>query len=124
VKRLVAAAELLLILPAVLFIAALFVRNLQPAQSEPAHTAAQIVQWYSAWPLVGLWVLLIALPAAVLVTGARTLLRDWTDDAVLREAAWRTIATIRGHLATVVVAATTVVAGVILAIVALHVLTD
>jgi hypothetical protein len=34
-KRAIAAAELLLVFPAVLFMTALFVRNLQPLQYEP-----------------------------------------------------------------------------------------
>src|SRR5438132_3227093 len=66
-KRAIAATELLLISPAVLFMTALFVRSVQPQQYEPAHIAQQIVMSYSAWPHVGLWILLIALPFAVLI---------------------------------------------------------
>jgi len=44
-KRAIAAAELVLIFPAALFMTALFVRNLQPQQFEPAHTAQRIVSW-------------------------------------------------------------------------------
>jgi hypothetical protein len=58
----------------------LFVRNLQPPQYEPAHTAQQIVTWYTPRPRVGLWGLLIALPLAVLVIGCTTLARRWKDD--------------------------------------------
>jgi hypothetical protein len=123
-KRAIAATELLLIFPAALFMTALFVRNLQPPQYEPAHTAERIVTWYAVRPRVGLWVLLIALPLAVLVTGCVTLLRSWSDDAELRQAARHTLAAIRAHLATLFVAAATLTAGGILVIVALHVLTD
>jgi hypothetical protein len=51
-------------------------RHLQPLQYEPAHTAQQIVMWYSVrhWTL---WVLLIGLPFAALLTGYGTLLRNW-----------------------------------------------
>jgi hypothetical protein len=42
-KRAIAATELLLIFPAALFMMALFVRNLQPLQYEPARTAQRIV---------------------------------------------------------------------------------
>ena len=66
-------ALLLLILPSILFMGALVVRELQPLQNEPAHTAQQqLVMWYAAlmWTL---WVLLIALPFAVLATGCVTL---------------------------------------------------
>ena len=122
--RAIAATELLLIFPAALFMTALFVRNLQPAQYEPAHTAARIVMWYSVRPHMGLWGLLIALPAAVLVAGCGTLLRSWSDEVKLREATLQTVAAIRAHLAALLVAGATVTAGGVLAIVALHVLTD
>jgi hypothetical protein len=123
-KRAIAATELLLVFPATLFMAALFVRNVQPLQYEPAHTAQRIVMWYAARPHIGLWVLLIALPFVVLVTGCGTLLRSWSDEVQLRQAALQTLAAIRAHLAALLVAGTTVTAGGILAIVALHVLTD
>ena len=124
IKRAIAATEILLIFPAVLFMTALFVRNLQPQQYEPAHTAERIVSWYSLRPHVGLWILLIALPLAVLVIGCATLLRSWNDDVELRQASRQMLSEIRAHLATLFVAAATLTAGVILAIVAMHVLTD
>ena len=123
-KRAIAATELLLVFPATLFMAALFVRNVQPLQYEPAHTAQRIVMWYAARPHIGLWVLLIALPFVVLVTGCGTLLRSWSDEVQLRQAALQTLAAIRAHLAALMVAGATVTAGGVLAIVALHVLTD
>jgi hypothetical protein len=123
-KRAIAATELLLVFPATLFMAALFVRNVQPLQYEPAHTAQRIVMWYAARPHIGLWVLLIALPFVVLVTGCGTLLRSWSDEVQLRQAALQTLAAIRAHLAALLVAGATVTAGGVLAIVALHVLTD
>jgi hypothetical protein len=123
-KRAIAAAELLLVFPAALFMTALFVRNLQPLQYEPARTAQRIVDWYAVRPRIGLWGLLIALPLAVLLTGCGTLLRNWSADVQLREAARQTLAVIRTHLATLLVAGATLTAGGILAIVALHMLTD
>ncbi len=124
IKRTIAAAELLLILPAALFMGALFMRNVQPEPYEPAHTAGRIVAWYSASPHVGLWVFLMALPFAALVTGAATLLLQWRQDLALRQAARQAFTAVRSHLATLLVAAATSAAGAILAIVALHVLTD
>jgi hypothetical protein len=123
-KRAIAATELLLVFPAALFMMALFVRNLQPLQYEPARTAQKIVDWYAVRPHIGLWGLLIALPLAVLLTGCRTLLRNWSREAQLRHATWQTLAAIRAHLATLLIAGATLTAGGILAIVALHVLTD
>jgi hypothetical protein len=123
-KRAIAATEMLLIFPAALLMTALFVRNLQPQQYEPARTAQRIVTWYAARPRLGLWVLLIALPLAVLVSGGGTLLRRWSDEVELRQAARQTLAAIRAHLATLLVAGATLTAGGVLAIVALHMLTD
>jgi len=123
IQRVIAAAELLLIAPAALFMTALFVRNLQPQQYEPAHSAQRIVMWY-AGRLWTLWVLLMALPFAVFVIGCVTLLRSWHDSVELRQAARQTLAAIREHLATVFVAAATLAAAAVLAVVALHSLTD
>jgi hypothetical protein len=123
-KYIVAATELLLVFPALLFMTALFVRNLQPQEFEPAHTAQRIVMWYSERPHVGLWLLLIALPFAVLVSGCAVLWLRWRSDAELRQFTSQTCASFRNHLATLFVAATTLAAGAVLAIVALHVITD
>jgi hypothetical protein len=120
----IAATELLLIFPAALFMTSLFVRNLQPLQYEPAHTAQQIVAWYAARPRLGLLVLLIALPLAVLVTGCPTLVHRWREDIELRQATRQTLASLSAHLATFLVAGATLAAAGILAIVALHVVTD
>lgn len=123
-RRWIAATELTLIFPAALFMTALFVRNLQPQPYEPAHTAQQIVMWYAARLHVGLWLLLIALPLGVLLIGSATLLRTWSADAGLREGTQRTLAAVRAHFATLLVAIATVMASGILAIVVLHVITD
>src|SRR5215471_18767978 len=117
IQRTIAATELLLIFPAALFMTALFVRNLQPQQYEPAHSAQRIVMWYASQKGAGLWVFLIALPIAVLAIGCATLLRNWSEDAELRQAAQQAIGIIRGHFATLLVAAATVAAGGILGIV-------
>jgi anti-sigma factor RsiW len=123
-QRTLAATEILLVCPAVLFMTSLFVRNLQPVQYEPAQTAQRLVGWFSARPLLGLDVFLIALPLAALVLGCVTVLRAWQGDAELRQAALRTLVAVRAHLATLLVAGATLAAGGILAIVALHVITD
>lgn len=122
-KPAVAATELLLVFPAALFMTALFVRNLQPQQYEPAHTAQRIVDWYAASPHVGLWLLLIALPLVVLFLGVVTLARNWKADAALRQAAQQVAQNIRGHVATLLVTLATLTAAGILAIVALHLIT-
>lgn len=118
-KRLIATTELLLIFPSTLFMAAIFARDVAPP--EPARAAEAIVKWYTSGPVwFNLWVLLMALPLAVIVIGSTTLLRVWQYDAELRQAASQTFAAIRAHLAMLLVAVVTVTAAVILAIVALH----
>jgi hypothetical protein len=116
VKRAIAAAELLLISPAALFMTALLVRNLPPLQDEPARTAQRIVMWYAGrqWTL---WLLLLALPFVVLVTGCATL-RNLNREVEVPHDARRT------HPTTLFVAAATLTAGGILVIVVLHMLAN
>lgn len=123
-SRSVAALELLLIFPAVLFMTSLVARSIQPQQFEPAHTAQQIVDWYATHTRIGLFVLLIALPLAVLAIGSVTLFRQWRRNQALRTATLEAIAIARAHAATLLIAATTVTACGILGIVAVHMLTD
>ncbi len=122
-KNAIAVAQLLLLFPAALFMTSLIVRRLQPLQYDPAHTAQQIVSWYSG-RLWTLWVLLIALPFAALVTGGGTLFHGWNSDAQLPPAKWQTVSGIRVPLATLLVAGATLTAGGILAIVILHMLAN
>ena len=122
-KRIIAAAELVLIFPAGLFLTAVVARHLQPLQYEPARTAQQIVMWYSLryWTLR---VLLIALPFAALFTGCVTLLHhmnNWTEQ---RRAAGRLSAAIATPLPTGIIAAATLAAGLVLVVVALHMLAN
>ena len=123
-KPLLAATETILILPALLFMVSLFMRDVQPQQYEPAHTAQRIVDWYAARPNLGLSLSLIALPLLVLFTGAFTLFRSWKSDDQLRRDVWQAVGSVRSHIATAVVALATVTAAGILGIVALHVVTD
>lgn len=50
IQRAIAVTELALVFPAALFMTALFGRNLQPQQYEPARSAERIVAWYAAGP--------------------------------------------------------------------------
>jgi hypothetical protein len=96
---------------------------LQLLQYEPAHTAQQIVTWYSVrhWTL---WVLLISLPFAALLTGCVTLLRNLNLGTEERQTARHSSATIPTRLLTRIIVAATLAAGLILAIVALHMLAN
>jgi hypothetical protein len=117
--RIIAVMGPVLIFPAVLFMTALTLRNLQPLQYEPARSAQQLVMWYAGrmWTL---WVLLLGLPFIVLVSGSAELLRN----IVLPLTSRKSLAMVRAHLASFFIAATTLIAGVILAIVVLHVLAN
>jgi len=67
-----------------------------------------------------LWVLLLALPLAALITGYLALRRLWNQVGAQRDRAGKLFAAIPANLETLVVAASTLAAGVILAIVVLH----
>ncbi len=123
-KRTLAATEWLLVFPGSLFMTSLVVRSLQPTKYEPSHTAQLLVDWFSARPHLGLDLFLIALPFAAFVIGCTAVLRSWRSDGKLRQAALETLAALRAHLATLFIAGATVVAGGILAIVAVHMITD
>jgi hypothetical protein len=121
--RIIAVLELVLIFPAALFMTALMLRNLQPLQYEPARSAQQLVMWYAGrmWTL---WVLLLGLPFIVLISGCAELLRSWNRDVMLPLTSRKSIAMVRVHLASLFLAATTFIAGVILAVALLHILAN
>jgi len=121
--RAIAFLELVLIFPAALFMTALALRNLQSLQLEPARSAQQLVMWYAGrmWTL---WVLLFGLPFIVLVSGCAELVRNWKRDISVSLTSQKSLALVREHLASLFIAATTLIAGVILAIVVLHVLAN
>lgn len=103
---------------------ALFVRNLQPAQYEPARSAQAVVNWYAMRPHVGLWLLLILLPLVVLVSGAVAILHKWNGEAEVRQAGRQVLSVLRNHWTTLLTAGATSAAGLILTIVALHMITE
>jgi hypothetical protein len=118
--RAVAVAELLFVFPAVLFMTALFLRAVQPALR-----TGRFVEWFATIPVeIGLYLMLVALPLGAFVIGCATLLRIWRRDAGFREAALRLLTLLRAHLATLLIATVTVASGVILALVAMHMITE
>ncbi len=121
--RLIAAMQLALILPAALFMSAVLVGAGDAPRYGLARLAQQIVMWYSArmWTL---WLLLLALPCAVLVAGCATLLRSWNHDTELRHPARQSLASVPAPLATLFIAGTTMASAGILAIVVLHMLAN
>ena len=118
-RRAIAATQALLIFPAILFMCALILRQMSPLQHEPACTSQQIVMWYAGrmWTL---WLLLITLPLTVVVTGCLTFLRSWSKDRELPRNVHEWSAAIHADPVMLFVGALTLTAGVVLAIVAVH----
>ena len=123
-RRTIAAAELLLVFPCAVFMTALFVRNLSPKEHDLARGAQRVVMWYARDPHVGLWIYLITLPLAVIVIGSATLLYNWSSDEQFRQAARQTLAAVRAHFASFLIAGATLFACGSLAAITVHVLTD
>jgi hypothetical protein len=120
-KRAIAAVELLLIFPAVVFMSAILVRNVTPLPNEPAQSAQRLVMWFAHLPPhLGLWGMLTFMPLAVLLTGGTFLLRSWGEDEQFRQL----VRAARANLATLLIASATCSALGILAFVAVHMMTD
>lgn len=114
-RRLIAGMELLLLAPALLFMGALLVRGLGSLQAEPARTAQAIVMWYAGrqWTL---WVLLVALPLAVLTAGSAALLSAGRAAGP----GDRTLSRVIPDRSTLAIGAATLAAAAVLAIVGVH----
>ena len=107
----VAAVEVALIAPAALFMAALLLRAIPPA-NDPVNPFQHFVLWYAAHPWT-LWTLLLGLPMLVAASGAAVLLQSWTE---FRAAL--------AHWPILLVAATTVTAAGTFGFVVLHMLAN
>jgi hypothetical protein len=121
--RITAVLELALVLPAALFMAALILRNVGSLPYESAHIAQQMVMWY-AQRMWTLWVLLLGLPFIVFVSGCAELLRNWNCKIVPQLTSRKPLAIVRENSASFVIAMTTLIAGILLAIAVLHVLAN
>lgn len=119
IRPALAILELLLVSPAALFMAALFLREVQPL----AQTG-RLVDWFSHHVILGLYVFLIAMPLAALVVGFAIVLLGWRSDREFRRDTLAIFTIARAQWAALVVAAATLTAGGILAIVALHLITE
>ena len=115
-RRIIAATQLVLIFPAALFLTAVVARYLQPLQF-----AQEIVTWYSVryWTL---WVLLIGLPVTALLNGCIVLLHNSNDETDEGQITKQLFTAIRTELLTLIIAAATLTAGLILVVVVLHML--
>ena len=113
-----ATLDSVLIAPAALFMTALVLRHLP--LSEWANTAQRIVMWY-AGKMWTLWVLLLALPFTVLLTGGVALRREWE---AIPSAMRQPFAFVRAQPISLWVAALTLSAAGILTAVVLHMLAN
>ena len=131
-ERLLLVGQFLLLLTACLFMFALLVRQLQIPQYDLAHTAQRIVLGYAHHPWT-LWVLLIALPLSVLVIGCAALLCIRAASGLPGEVplgrtprrnrpARSPFAALRLHPALLFIAAATLAAAAVLAVVVVHML--
>ena len=119
IRPTVAIIELLLIAPATLFMVALFLRAVQPIMG-----TGHLVNWFSGHALVGLGVFLFAMPFTACVVGLTVILSRWRRDAALRRDALEVCAIVRANLAYLLIAISTLLAGGILIIVAMHMITE
>ena len=118
ITRATAAVQLVLILPAALFIASVVLRYLPPF-----HDAAQRTVMLYTGKMWTLWFLLLTLPFWVLVTGCLTLVREWNREVELPNA-HQPVVVAFGQPSVLFVAAITLLAAGILATVVLHMLAN
>ena len=73
---------------------------------------------------LGLYVFLIAMPLAAFIVGCAIVLRSWQSDAEFRRATLEIFATARVHVSSLLIAGATMIAGGILVLVAMHMITE
>lgn len=118
-KRLIATTELLFIIPATLFMIALFMQEVQPILQ-----TGHLVDWFSQHTILGLYVFLVAMPFSALVIGCIALLKIWENDIELRQTAIKVLVTVRAHIAMLIIAIITLSSIGILTVVALHMIIE
>ncbi len=119
VKRTIAITELLFIVPAALFMIALFMREVQPLMQ-----TGYLIDWFSQHTFFGLYIFLIAFPVSALIIGGISLFRIWQNDTELRQTALKLFSTLKANLAMLLISMVTLISVIILIIVALHMITE
>ena len=116
----IAALAFVLVGPALLFVTALFLRNVPPADSEMARFAERVVTWYAVHPQFALWVLFVLFPLSAFVLGSVTLLQTWGENPKLQYWAWRVLEEIPEHWPAMSVGGATVVSAGLLVMITAH----
>ena len=116
----IAVWALALVCPALVFVTALYVRQLQRLESEPARTAERIVTWFGAHPQFGLWVVLLLLPLSAFILGSAALLRTWGENPQLRDYTWRALWAIPAHWPAVSIGGATLLSAGVLTMITAH----
>jgi hypothetical protein len=118
--RLIAIAEVVLILPSALFLGALAARHFEAPHTEIAKWAERVIEWY-ADRLWTLWLWLFTLPFAALVAGGSALLQFW-DHGHRTSPGARPIQRIAEDPAALTIMGVSMLAAATLAIVTMHAL--
>ena len=116
----IAAWALALVGPAVLFVAALFLRQVLSPGSDSARTAERIVRWYAAHPQLALWVLLLLLPISAFILGSVGLMRTWGENPKLQYYTWRALAEVPEHWPAFSIGGATLLSAGVLAMITTH----
>jgi hypothetical protein len=120
-----AVSEWLLVLPAALLLAAAALRQLQPAEHEPARTISMIFSWVG--PRISHFdaaLLFLGLPGIAAIAGCVAILVAWRKSETLRQDAVVVLTSLRRNLAVAILGTGTLLAGAILAAVIIHIITD
>ena len=116
----IAAWALALVGPAVLFVAALLLRQVLSPGSDAARTAERVVTWYAAHPQFSLWVLLLGLPISAFILGSAALMRTWGDNPQLQYYTWRALAEVPEHWPAFSIGGATLLSAGVLAMITTH----
>ena len=115
----------LLVLPSALLLGGAALRQLQPAQYEPARTISAILAWiFPRISHAGAAWLFLVLPAVAVIAGGIGIMLVWGKSEALRQDTSAMIACFRRNLAVAILGTGTLLAGAILAAVVLHIITD
>jgi hypothetical protein len=121
----VAIFEWLMVLPATVFLGAGALRMLQPRQYEPARSSWIIFEWTATHiSRFGAAMLFAGMPGVVVIAGCATLLGNWRQDPALRQDAAITLDIVRRQLASGLLTAAVLLAGAILLVAGVHLVTD